>query len=86
MEVDFGSHNSSFINFGKLILRLGKVGARLGQGRGKVLDKIGARLGQGLGIVRTKSKVWARSVQARSVQARSGQGSGKVRGVLVGFF
>ena len=58
---------------GNLILRLRKVGARLGQGWGKVLGKVGARSGQGWGKVRTKSKV-----QARSGQARLGQGWGKV--------
>ena len=59
---------------GNLILRLRKVGARLGQGLGQGPGKVGARLGQGWGKVWTKSKV-----RARSGQARSGQGSGKVR-------
>ena len=58
---------------GNLILRLRKVGARLGHGPGKVLGKVRARLGQGWCKVWTKSKV-----RARSGQARSGQGSGKV--------
>ena len=42
-----------------MILRLRKVGARLGQGPGKVLGKVRARLGQGPGKVWTKSKVQA---------------------------
>ena len=58
---------------GNLILRLRKVGARLGQGLGQGPGKVGARFGQGSGKVWTKSKV-----RARSGQARSGQGSGKV--------
>ena len=48
---------------GNLILRLRKVGARLGQGLGQGPGKVGARLGQGWGKVRTKSKVRARSGQ-----------------------
>ena len=57
---------------GNLILRLRKVGARLGQGLGQGPGKVWARLGQGWGKVRTKSKVGARS------WLRSGQGLGKV--------
>ena len=56
---------------GNLILRLRKVGARLGQGLGqgwgKVLGKVRARSGQGPG------KVGARSGQ----KARFGQGLGR---------
>ena len=59
-------------SFGNLILRLRKVGARLGQVWGKVLGKVRARSGQGWGKVWTKSKV-----RARSGQARFGQGQGK---------
>ena len=58
---------------GNLILRLRKVGARLGQGWGKVLSKVGARLGQGWGKVRARS-----GQKARFGQARSGQGWSKV--------
>ena len=58
---------------GNLILRLRKVGARLGQGWGKVLGKVRARSRQGWGKVWTKNKG-----RARSGQARSGQGSGNV--------
>ena len=65
--------DSTIIKSGNLILRLRKVGARLGQGWGKVLSKVGARSGQGWGKVRAKSKV-----RARFGQARLGQGSGKV--------
>ena len=64
---------------GNLILRLRKVGARLGQGWGKILGKVGARLGQGLDKKQGSGKVWTKSkVRARSGQARFGQGSGKV--------
>ena len=64
-------------HFGNLILRLRKVGARLGQGWGKVLGKVWARLGQGWG------KVGARSGQkARFGQGLGRQGLGKVRARL----
>ena len=56
-------------SFGNLILRLRKVGARLGQGWGKVLGKVrarlGARLGQGLDKKQGSGKVWAGKVWAR---------------------
>ena len=61
-------------SFGNLILRLRKVGARLGQVWGKVLGKVQARSGQG------PVKVGARSGQkARFGQGLGRQGSGKVR-------
>ena len=64
---------------GNLILRLRKVGARLGQGWGKVLGKVRARLGQGLDKKQGSGKVWAGKVRARSGQkARFGQGRGKL--------
>ena len=58
--------------FGNLILRLRKVGARLGQGWGKVLGKVRARSGQGLDKKQGSGKVWA-----GKVWARLGQGWGK---------
>jgi hypothetical protein len=71
---------------GNLILRLRKVGARLGQGLEQGWGKVGARSGQGPGKVRAKSKVGARFGQARSGQgwgkvgARLGQGLDKKQG------
>ena len=57
-------------SLGNLILRLHKVGARLGQGRGKVLGKVRARLGQGLDKKQGSGKVWAGKVGARLGQGR----------------
>ena len=58
---------------GNLILRLRKVGARLGQGLGQGPGKVRARLGQGLDKKQGSGKVWA-----GKVRARFGQGWGKV--------
>ena len=57
---------------GNLILRLRKVGARLGQGLGQGPGKVRARCGQGLDKKQGLGKVWA-----GKVWARLGQGSGK---------
>ena len=65
-------------HIGNLILRLRKVGARLGQGWGKVLGKVGARSGQGLDKKKGSGKVWD-----GKVWARFGQGWGKVRTNLI---
>ena len=66
----------------------GKVGARLGQGWGKVLGKVRARSGQGLDKKQGSGKVWAGKVRARfrqgsgKVGARSGQ---KALDVIMGW-
>ena len=77
----------SIVSFGNLIHRLRKVGARLGQGWGKVLVKVGARSGQkarsgqglgrqGLGKVRARSgQGWSKVRTKSKVRARSGQAS-----------
>ena len=70
-------YTATLASLSNLILCLRKVGARLGQGWGKVLGKVRARSGKGWGKVWTKNKV-----RARSGQARSGQSSGKVRARL----
>ena len=64
---------------------LGKVGARLGQGRGKKqgwgkvgAGKVGARLGQGRGKVGAKCLGRVGAQIAGQPRARSGQGPGKV--------
>ena len=75
----------------------GKVGARLGQGWGKVLGKVRARLGQGLDKKQGSGKVWAGKVWARLGQgpgkvgarsgqkARFGQGRGKLAAIPIYF-
>ena len=71
--------------YGNLILRLRKVGARLGQGWGKVGARSWARSGQGSGKVGARSGQKARFGQGLGrqgpgkVRARFGQGWGKVR-------